>query len=115
MTDDLAAAMLGRLLDIGVGLLIIVPCAGVAKEDCVATDDVELDRVGDDGRKDVRGAGGGEGAIIGLEDVRWWLPEFGNGDGGATMAVGVAIGVFCDDEIAELLTIDRLDVGISSS
>lgn len=77
-----------------VGLLIIVP--GVAYDDCVAIEDVELERVGDEGRivpvilpDEV---GGGEGATDRLEDVRWWW-EDGKGEGGA-IAVGVAMGVF---------------------
>tara|TARA_R110002060_G_scaffold65221_1_gene74236 strand:+ start:546 stop:983 length:438 start_codon:yes stop_codon:yes gene_type:complete len=43
------------------------------------------------------GPGGGEGAARPVEDVRWWL--CGNGDGGA-IEVGVAIGVFWEDETA---------------
>lgn len=46
------------------GLLITVPAWGFAKDACVAIDDVEFDRVGDEGRTvGPRGAGGGEGAI----------------------------------------------------
>jgi len=81
-----------------VGLLIIVP--GVAYDDCVAIDDVELERVGDEGRivpvmlpDEV---GGGEGATDRLEDVRWW--DDGKGEGGA-MAVGVAMGVVWDEVV----------------
>jgi hypothetical protein len=46
------------------GLLIIVPAAGVAYDDCVAIEEVEFDLVGEDGRAvGPRGAGGGDGAI----------------------------------------------------
>lgn len=61
----------------------------------MAIDEVEFDRVGEDGR--IEAPAGGDGAAKPVDDVRWWLR--GNGEGGA-MAVGVAMGVFCDDEVA---------------
>ena len=58
---ELAAAMLGMLLTIKVGLLI-TPDGAV--EACVTIDDVEFDRAGDDGRAPTKAAaGGGEGAV----------------------------------------------------
>ena len=45
------------------GLLMIVPVAGVAYDACVAIEEVEFDRVGEEGRiVGPSGAGGGEGA-----------------------------------------------------
>jgi hypothetical protein len=62
------AAMLGMLPPTKVGLLMTVPAAGVAYDDCVATEDVELDRVGEEGRFI---PGGGDGATaMPLEEVR---------------------------------------------
>lgn len=54
------------------GLLMIVPGAEwCANEDCVAIEDVEFDRVGDEGRIDPNGASAtGEGAIEWFDDVR---------------------------------------------
>jgi hypothetical protein len=69
--------------------------AGI-NDDWVATDDVELDRVGDGGRctAEVTDAGG-EGAVKELAEFRcWWFEPLGNGDGGAKFVVGVALGVF---------------------
>jgi hypothetical protein len=59
------AAIVGRLPATRVGLLMIVPVeAPGALEDCVAIEDVEFERVGDEGLAvGPRGAGGGEGAI----------------------------------------------------
>jgi hypothetical protein len=58
------AAIVGRLPATKGGLLIMVPVeAPGAYEDCVAIEDVEFDRVGEDGLiVGPRGAGGGEGA-----------------------------------------------------
>lgn len=96
------------------GLLIIVPAAGVAYDACVAIEEVEFDRVGEEGRTvGPRGAGGGEGATLEkLEEVRWWL-LLGKGDGGAITEVGVCIGVFCDEETAVLLIVGCFAVGTS--
>ncbi len=48
---EVAAAMLGTVPDTRVGLLITVPAEGwCANEAWVATEDVEFDRVGDEGR-----------------------------------------------------------------
>jgi hypothetical protein len=108
------AAMLGIDPPTSVGLLIIVP-AGWANDDWVATEDVEFDLVGEEGRMlelAATGAGGGEGATDKLEDVRWWCPPAGNGDGGA-IDVGVAIGVFWEEEWAVLVIIGCLAVGVS--
>ena len=71
----------------------------------MAMEEVEFERVGDEGRTvGPRGAGGGEGATECDEEVRWWWPAPGKGDGGA-IDVGVAIGVFCEDETAVLFPI----------
>jgi hypothetical protein len=65
------AATPGIVPDTRVGLLIIVPGAGVAYDACVAIEEVELERVGEDGRiVGPWGAGGGDGATDILEDVR---------------------------------------------
>ncbi len=45
------------------GLLIIVPGAGVAYDACVAIEEVELDRVGEECRIVEPGTAGGDGAI----------------------------------------------------
>lgn len=64
-----AAAILGTLLATNGGLLMIVP-VGFANEDWVATEDVEFDRVGLEGRMlPLMTASLGEGAT-GFEDVR---------------------------------------------
>lgn len=47
---------------------MMVPCAW---EDCVATEDVELERVGEEGRMEGEGAARGEGAAKPLEVGRW--------------------------------------------
>jgi hypothetical protein len=53
------------------GLLITVPAVGFAYDDCVPTEEVEFERVGEDGRPDgPAGAGGGEGATDKLDEVR---------------------------------------------
>jgi len=53
----------GNVPAMRVGLLIIVPAEGVAYEAWVAMEEVELDRVGDEGRIVGTGCGGGDGAI----------------------------------------------------
>ena len=51
------------------GLLMIVPAA---YDCCVATEEVELERVGEEGLiLGPRGAGGGDGATETFDDVRW--------------------------------------------
>jgi len=48
---EFAAAMLGTAPDMRGGLLMTVPAEGwCANDACVAIEDVELDRVGDEGR-----------------------------------------------------------------
>lgn len=67
---ELAAVKAGTLPAMRVGLLT-TPVG--TDEDCVATDDVELERVGDDGRCDPAGAvAGGDGAVNELAELRWW-------------------------------------------
>jgi hypothetical protein len=64
-----AAAIPGTLLATKGGLLIIVP-VGLARDDCVATDDVEFDRVGLEGLMlPLTTASAGWGAV-GYEEVR---------------------------------------------
>jgi len=64
------AAILGRLPGMSGGLLMIVPDVGFTKDACVAIEDVELERVGEDGRMaGPAGAGGGEGAFE-IEEFR---------------------------------------------
>lgn len=108
---ELAAVMLGTFPETRVGLLMIVVDVvelefgfGGAKDDCVAMEEVLLERVGEEGRaeppKEAVDSGGGEGATaIGFEGVRWWVTPLlvlppGNGKGGATEEVGVGMGVF---------------------
>ncbi len=43
---ELVAATLGTLPSVGVGLLVMIPPELCMCEDCVATEDAELDRVG---------------------------------------------------------------------
>lgn len=97
------------------GLLITVPAWGLMNDDCVPTEEVELDRVGDEGRPDgaagPAGTGGGEGATDKLDEVRWWLDER-KGDGGATTEVEVGNGVFWA-ETAALLMVGCLAVRVS--
>jgi hypothetical protein len=53
------------------GLLMIVPAAALAYEACVPTEEVEFDRVGEEGRAGgPAGAGGGDGATDMLDEVR---------------------------------------------
>ncbi len=102
-----AAARLGTVPRTRVGLLTTdeplpdaaTPVAGTGMVDaCVTMDDVELDRVGEDGRLLAKEAvGGGDGAVNELAEFRcwWWctpLPVYG--DGGAKTDVGVGTGVF---------------------
>jgi hypothetical protein len=68
-------------------------------------EEVEFDRVGDEGCPEVvivGAVGGGDGAIdIGLEGVRLWLrmgPLLLFGNGGAILDVGVGMGVFKADK-----------------
>lgn len=77
------------------GLLITVPVEGFKNDDCVPTEEVEFDLVGEEGRAcGPAGAGGGEGAVTDrLDKVRWW-PGAGKEDGGAVTDVGVGSGVF---------------------
>lgn len=91
---EFAAAMLGMLPASNGGLLMTVPV--LANEAWVATEEVELDRVGEDGRIAPAVMGGGDGAT-GFDGVRWWPP--GKGDGGAIPDVGVGVGVFCDGSL----------------
>lgn len=89
----LAAVRVGTLPEMRCGL-VTTPVG--TDEDCVATDDVELDLVGDEGRCDAGGAeAGGDGAVKELAELRcWWCPPLGKGDGGAKLVVGVGVGVF---------------------
>jgi hypothetical protein len=94
-----------------VGLLMIVPAAVLAYEAWVATEEVEFDRVGEDGRLGgPAGAGGGDGATDKLDEVRWW-PER-KGEGGAMTEVGVGSGVVWAEATA-LLMDGCLAVGVS--
>lgn len=66
---EFVAAMLGMLPASKGGLLMTVPV--LAKEAWVATDEVELERVGEDGRMAPEaGIRGGDGAT-GFDGVRW--------------------------------------------
>ena len=64
---ELVAAMLGMFPEINVGLLT-TPVG--TEEDCVAIDDVELDLVGEAGRRSKVADGGGEGAANELVEFR---------------------------------------------
>ena len=93
---ELAAAMPGTLPTIREGL-VMTPDGAV--DDTVTTEDVEFDRAGDAGRMLTKDAvGGGDGAVKELAESRWRCCEPWNGEGGANTDVGVAIGVFWDDE-----------------
>lgn len=83
LKDGLPAATLGTLPRVGVGLLLTI-C-----DDCVATDDVELDLVGLGG-----GRGAGEGARTGVGCL--------SKVGGADAAVGVGSGVACAEDAVEI-------------
>jgi hypothetical protein len=73
------------------------PAEGTA-DDCVITDEVELDLAGDDGRWFTNeAAGGGDGAANELVESRCRWP-LGKGDGGANCEVGAGVGVFCVDD-----------------
>lgn len=71
-----------------------------AADDCVMTEDVELDLAGDEGLWFTNAAaGGGDGAVKELIESRCrCCGPLGNGDGGANWEVGVGIGVVCADE-----------------
>lgn len=84
LNDGLLAATLGTLPRVGVGLLTIC-------DDRVATDDVELERVGLGGGS---GAGEADGANTGVGCL--------SNDGGADTAVGVGTGVACADDVVEI-------------
>lgn len=78
---ELATVRLGTLPDMRGGLLMTDGTA----EDWVATEDVEFDLAGEDGRCEARLVdGGGDGAAKELVEPRCWLegPDV-NGDGGA--------------------------------
>ena len=63
---EFAAVSAGTCPEINGGLLITL--AG-----SVATDEVELDRAGEDGLADTNDAGGGDGAVMELFEFRcWW-------------------------------------------
>lgn len=67
---ELAAVSVGTLPEMRVGLLT-TPVG--TEDDCVATDEVEFDRAGDDGRCDAADAeAGGEGAVKELAELRCW-------------------------------------------
>jgi hypothetical protein len=85
------------------GLLIMVPVDDRGANE--AMEDVELERVGDDGWPVVVIGGscdGGEGAMdIGFDGVRWcweWWLLLLLGKGGAILDVGVGFGVFSADK-----------------
>ncbi len=106
--------MLGTLPIVRGGLFITAP--GVA-DPSVMTEEVELDRAGEDGRaltKDA-GAGGGEGAANELAEFRWWCwAPFGKGDGGANTEVGVGAGVlWLDGTVVSVVRAGRLWLGTS--
>jgi len=106
--DD-AAVILGTVPPTSVGLLMTVEASLWCTTDaCVAMDDVEFDRVGDEGRPAKNElfnvTGGVDGAADkGLEEVRWWLLIW-SGEGGATCDVGVfcaAKGVVAEATLAD--------------
>ena len=84
--NELLAATLGTLPSVGVGLLVMMPPELGKCDDCVATDDAELDRVGLGGWPIEPLVWDADGAAI---------------SGGAEMAVGVGVGVTCADDTAE--------------
>jgi len=63
----------------------------------VAIELVEFDRVGEDGRAGAPAIAGEGSGRAGFEGTRWWCRP-GNGEGGATLDVGVGIGVACEDK-----------------
>jgi hypothetical protein len=80
---ELAAATLGTLPRVGVGLLVMVKlddCDCSPKESCVAIEDVDEVRVGLSGR-----TGGAEGAVDGVGRILFST--------GAVEDVGVGVGV----------------------
>lgn len=100
---DVEAVMGGMLPATSGGLLTMVPVDDRGANE--AMDEVELERVGDDGWPVVVIGGscdGGDGAMdIGFDGVRWcwgcWLLLL-LGKGGAILDVGVGIGVFSADK-----------------
>lgn len=84
--NELAAATLGTLPNVGVGLLVMIPPAPCACDDCVVIDDAEFDRVGLGGRPMAAADGDCAGAAT---------------RGGAEIAVGVGVGVTCADDTVE--------------
>ncbi len=97
---EFAAATEGTVHAINDGGLV---AAGM-DDACVATEDVELERVGDAGRCEAADTdAGGDGAVKELAEFRcWWCEPLGNGDGGAKFVVGVAPGVFCAEAAVPL-------------
>lgn len=70
---ELAAAMPGTLPEIRVGLLMTPVGTELDWVVIVAIEDVEFERVGDEGRWEAREAeGGGEGAVKELAELRCW-------------------------------------------
>ena len=95
--DELAAATPGTVPTDGVGLLVMSP-------DCVATEDVEFDRVGVGGRMAdcwvlgvVLRAGVGPGELAGAN------PSGGcfSTNGGAVPVIGVGVGVACAEDTVD--------------
>jgi hypothetical protein len=79
----------------------------------VATDEVELDLAGEDGRALAKPAArGGDGAVKELAEFLWWCDGGGNGEGGANTLVGVGAGV-CWFVAAGPLGVGFFNVGIS--
>lgn len=108
---EFVAAMLGTLPIIKDGFVV----TGWAADDCVATEEVELDRAGEVGRALTKpAASGGEGAVNELAEFRCWCEgAAGNGEGGANTADGVTIGVLWLDDGVPPDTVGCLAVGIS--
>lgn len=90
---ELVAVKPGTLPPIRGGLFTTV---GGTVDDCVAMDDVELDRAGEWGRCELNElvVGGGEGAANELIEPRLGccVPA-GKGEGGANWVVGVGVGI----------------------
>lgn len=109
---ELAAAIPGTLPTINEGFEMTLPPAPPvpgAADETVTTDEVELERAGDDGRMLTNDAvGGGDGAVNELAESRWRCCEPWKGDGGAKTDVGVGTGVFWleDDAVPVKLCFD---------
>ena len=95
--DELPAATGGTVPTDGVGLLVTKPC-------CVATDEVELDRLGLGGRMAdccklgvVLRAGVGTGELDGTKPGRGCF----SAKGGAVPTIGVGVGVACADDAVD--------------